>query len=94
MRTFNARLNKCAHNFDLYNSQLQTDHWCAPPSNLANLTVEMWLNISSPLTDDGSYDRCNVFAVDFEEEELMRPPEDTGTVPCTRWDYDESFLQV
>ena len=73
----------------------QTDHWCAPPSNLVNLTVDMWLNISSPLTDDGSYDRCNVFAVDFEEgPPMVRPPEDTDTVPCTRWEYDESFLQV
>ena len=52
----------------------QTDHWCAPPANLANLTVETWLNISSPLTAEGGYDRCNVFAVDYgeAEEELMR----------------------
>ena len=73
----------------------QTDHWCAPPASLANLTVDMWLNISSPLTEDGGYDRCNVFAFHFEDgNEAVRPPEDTETVPCTRWEYDESFLQV
>ena len=65
------------------------------PASLANLTVDVWLNISSPLTEDGGYDRCNVFAVAFEEvEDAVRPPEDTETVPCTRWEYDESFLQV
>jgi hypothetical protein len=45
--------------------------------------------------DGGGFDRCNIFDVDFASmNEFTRPSEETATVECLSWEYDESLLQV
>jgi hypothetical protein len=59
------------------------------------VSTDQWLNISSPLMDGGGFDRCNIFDVDFASmNEFTRPSEETATVECLSWEYDESLLQV
>ena len=70
------------------------DHWCERPQNHENISVEVWLNISSPILSDGSYDRCNVFDIDYSKPALDRPSEDTSKIECTKWEYDENTFQV
>jgi hypothetical protein len=62
---------------------------------MSNISVELWLNVSSPITDYGSYDKCNMFNLDYTSmDDWIRPGEDTATVACTNWEYDESLFQV
>ena len=70
------------------------DHWCERPQNHKTISVEVWLNISSPILSDGSYDRCNVFDIDYSKPALDRPSEDTSKIECTKWEYDENTFQV
>ncbi len=61
---------------------------------MSHLSPEQWMNISSPLLDDGGFDRCHIFNVDFGSmEDPVRPAEDTAKIDCGRWEYDESLLQ-
>ena len=69
-------------------------HWCERPENYQNLSVEIWLNISSPVLSDGSFDRCNIFDVDYDNSIVDRPTEDTPTKSCNSWEYDETIFQV
>ena len=70
------------------------DHWCERPAHYQNVSVEKWLNISSPIFSDGSFDRCNIFNVDYDQSNVHRPSEDTPTIACTNWEYDETIFQV
>ena len=70
------------------------DHWGESPKNHQNISVEGWLNISSPILSDGSHDRCNMFDIDYGNPELNRPSEDTSKIACTKWEYDENTFQV
>ena len=70
------------------------DHWCERPENYQTMSVESWLNISSPKLSDGSFDRCNMFDIDYENSVMERPDEDTNTIACIRWEYDEQTFQV
>ena len=70
------------------------DHWCERPQNHKNISLEGWLNISSPILSDGSHDRCNVFDIDYSKLALDRPSEDTSKIECTKWEYDENTFQV
>ena len=70
-----------------------TDYWCARPENLTDLSVEKWLNLSSPLNEDGKFDRCFVFDVDYEK--LTKRPEDgTPVIKCSKWEYDAHYFDV
>lgn len=57
------------------------------------MNVSDWLSISAPILDNGDFDRCHVFDVDFELAP-ERPAEDTPTIPCPSFEYDESLFQV
>ncbi len=67
-----------------------TDYWCARPAGMEGVDPETWVNMSAPLKDNGNYDRCRTFDVDYELDELERPPEDTPTRECTEFEYDTS----
>ena len=69
----------------------KTDHWCARP--LEDMAVEQWLNVSAPMLEDGSFDRCNMYDVEYNLNSV-RPDEDTPIIACTSWEYDESVFQV
>ena len=70
------------------------DHWCERPPMYANITVEKWLNISSPLLADGTFDGCNRFDLDYDEMPLTRPEETSPTAACRAWEYKEDLFQV
>ncbi|XP_064487701.1 organic cation transporter protein-like [Ornithodoros turicata] len=53
---------------------LETEHWCAMPSN-ANLSEEQWLAVAIPRSADGTVDRCHMYLPN-------------GSVaPCSSWYY-------
>ena len=70
------------------------EHWCERPKNYQSMNIENWLNISSPIFLDGSFDRCNMFDIDYENSEMERPEENTRTIACTRWEYSDETFQV
>lgn len=73
---------------------IATPFACLPPPEHRHLDLEAWLNVSAPLLDDGEFDRCNVFDIDYSAtEELERPQEDSLTVPCTSWIFDDSVYK-
>ena len=70
------------------------EHWCERPKNYQSMNIENWLNISSPILLDGSFDRCNMFDIDYENSVMERPQENTRTIACTRWEYSDETFQV
>ena len=70
------------------------EHWCERPQNYQSISVEKWLNISSPKLSDGSFDRCKMFDIDYENSVMERPEENVNTTPCASWEYDEQTFQV
>ena len=70
------------------------EHWCERPQNYQSISVEKWLNISSPRLSDGSFDRCNMFDIDYGNSVMERPEENINTIPCASWEYDEQTFQV
>nr|XP_050029176.1 solute carrier family 22 member 6-like [Dermacentor andersoni] len=59
------------------------DHWCRPPPELSGMSVARWKNVGIPADEVGRFSQCRVY---------VRPgatPNDTETVPCDSWDYDE-----
>ena len=69
-------------------------HWCERPNSYRNISVEKWLNISSPLLKDGSFDRCHMFNINSSQPIFKRPPENSSTIACHSWEYDENTFQV
>ena len=57
------------------------------------MSAEAWINMSAPLKADGSFDKCNVFDVDYSLT-FARPGENTPTRACQAWDYDEEYFTV
>ena len=62
------------------------------PENLS-LSTAHWLNLSSPLKSDGSFDRCNIFDVDYDVIE-ERPEETTPIRSCQSWEFAKEPFQV
>lgn len=79
-----------ANKFLLY----PVDHWCERPKNYQHISVKNWLNISSPILSNGDFDRCNMFDIDYMNIVSERPKENTYTIPCTNWEYNEEIFQV
>jgi len=52
------------------------------------------------LTEDGEFDRCRIFDVDFvsnisnNNNNFKRPLEGTNVTECVEWEYDETMFQV
>ncbi len=69
-----------------------TDFWCQRPEMFQNLSLEEWLNISTPLTKDGKFDKCNIFDVDFAQ--ISERPDETTTevVPCQNWEFQSEHF--
>ena len=82
-----------ASHFSSARTLSQTDHWCAQPPGSPVMPAEAWINMSAPLKADGSFDKCNVFDVDYSLT-FARPGENTPTRACQAWDYDEEYFTV
>ena len=73
----------------------KVDYWCHKQGQYLDSSLEDWLNISSPFRQDGKFDRCHMFDLDYHSSKsLVRPGEDTPVIPCTAWEYDDSQFQV
>ncbi|KAK8767240.1 hypothetical protein V5799_005989 [Amblyomma americanum] len=59
----------------------EVDHWCKRPQHW-NMSTQEWKNAAIPLEADGQYSRCHQYANPYKSN-------DTSTVPCTAWEYDE-----
>ena len=70
------------------------EHWCMRPKHYQSISIENWLNISSPILLDGNFDRCNMFDIDYGNAVMERPEENTKTIACTHWEYNEQTFQV
>ncbi|KAH7934267.1 hypothetical protein HPB49_024186 [Dermacentor silvarum] len=60
------------------------DHWCKRPPD-ANMSALAWRNVAIPVEADGRFSRCHRY-------ENPDEPNDTQTVPCKEWDYDEQAV--
>ncbi len=70
------------------------DFWCAKPENFhTDLSTEEWRNLSAPLDEDGNFDACWMFDVDYTAI-TNRPAADTPLRKCNSWEFDESTFQV
>ena len=63
------------------------------PSQFFNMSTSVWMNLSSPLDSAGNYDRCRIFDIDFANI-TSRPAEDSPTVACSAWDFDQELFKV
>jgi len=70
-----------------------TEHWCSRELSFQGADVQQWLNISAPRLPNGEFDRCQRFDLDYSDLSIIRPNEDTPTIPCTSWEYDDSIFQ-
>ena len=73
----------------------EVDYWCAKPQNLS-LSKDQWINISAPIIMDGDtpkFDRCHIFNVSYSDTS-QRPPNDTATMKCDKWEYDNTNYKV
>ncbi|KAK8765480.1 hypothetical protein V5799_031908 [Amblyomma americanum] len=59
------------------------DHWCKRPPH-ANVSTLDWKHVAIPLEADGHPSRCRMY-------EHPNDLNDTSTVPCTAWDYDDEL---
>ncbi|XP_077560583.1 solute carrier family 22 member 6-like [Haemaphysalis longicornis] len=57
------------------------DHWCQRPESFANVSVEEWVWLATPLDDENKHKPC-----------FVRDPPDGGyksrVVPCSSWEFD------
>ena len=71
------------------------NHWCERPAHLRNtISVEQWIHVSSPLLEDGTFDQCHTFDMDYDQTLLERPSENLSTIACSSWEFDEETIQV
>lgn len=62
------------------------------PENLSISTAD-WLNMSAPLKSDRTFDRCNIFDVDYDVVK-ERPEETTPLRSCQSWEFAKEPFQV
>ena len=71
------------------------NYWCERPTHLINtISVEQWIHVSSPLLEDGTFDKCHTFDMDYDQTLLERPSENLSTIACSSWEFDEETFQV
>ncbi|KAL1450351.1 hypothetical protein MTO96_027989 [Rhipicephalus appendiculatus] len=59
------------------------EHWCHPPEELVDMSLQEWKNVAIPILPDGKLSQCTVY-------EPPVPGEDENerqVVSCHRWDY-------
>ena len=80
-----------AYNYITY----RVDYWCDIPA-LSNLSHANQSYIASPLDDDGEYDQCQIYDLNYDsysQEELdnwERLSDGAPTRKCDAWTYDTS----
>ena len=63
---------------------------------LANLTSTEWLNLSAPMLENGEFDRCRIFDINYLDldTQIVRPDEETPSVACESWQFSEELFKV
>ena len=83
------------HGWQMFSNKFYTyptNFWCQRPMSQANLTTELWLNLSTPLKhgSEDEFDKCLIFDVDYSSINT-RPEESTPTIPCKSFEYAGHF---
>lgn len=74
--------------------EAHTDFWCARPHNLyGNLTVEEWQNLSHPRVENGGYDACRIYDLNYTSDLAGDAAERGGTVTCQKWEYSREVFK-
>ena len=85
-------LGMMSNKFQLY----EIDYWCERRGSFQNTSIDVWLNVSAPLTPDGKFDRCRIYDMEYnlgdESYEILR--EKQAITACTKWEYDTSQFKV
>lgn len=79
------------HIFALTFQSLPSDFWCAKPPHLANISVDVWRNISHTLdTKDGkdSYNPCYIWDVDYSAATFSG--HNNASRACVQWQFDSA----
>ena len=73
-----------------------TEHWCSRELSYKDADVHHWLNLSAPMLENGEFDRCQRFDLDYSNPSLSRPTDESiaATIACSSWEYDDSIFQV
>ena len=77
----------------------RVDYWCDIPA-LSNLSHANQSYIASPLDDDGEYDQCHIYDLNYDsysQEELdnwERLSDGAPTRKCDAWTYDRSHYKT
>jgi hypothetical protein len=57
------------------------------------MSLADWRNISAPLDENGDFDKCRIFDLNFTDTS-ERPDESTPTVACTLFEFAQEPFQV
>ncbi|CAN7989799.1 unnamed protein product, partial [Ixodes pacificus] len=69
------------------------DHWCARPPEilLANFSDHEWKTLAVPLTEDGSFAKCEMYLVTTGK--ALINVDRNATVACQSWEYNTSVYE-
>ncbi|KAM7291893.1 putative nuclease HARBI1 isoform X2 [Ixodes scapularis] len=69
------------------------DHWCARPPELllANFSDHEWKTLAVPLTEDGSFAKCEMYLVTIGK--ALIDVDRNVTVACQSWEYNTSVYE-
>ena len=85
-------LGMMSNKFQLY----KINYWCERRGSFQNTSIDLWLNVSAPLTPDGKLDRCQIYDIEYnlglESYEILR--EKQAITACSKWEYDTSQFKV
>ncbi|GFG39212.1 hypothetical protein Cfor_11277 [Coptotermes formosanus] len=74
--------------------EARTDFWCARPHNLyGNLTIEEWKNFSHPRLENGGYDACRMYNLNYTSDGAGDAAGRGGTVACKNWEYSRAVFE-
>ena len=85
-------LGMMSNKFQLY----EINYWCERRGSFQNTSIDVWLNVSAPLTPDGKFDRCQIYDIEYnlglESYDILR--EKQAITACSKWEYDTSQFKV
>ncbi|KAK8770328.1 hypothetical protein V5799_013213 [Amblyomma americanum] len=79
--TLTSSLFAC-HTYAITLTAADVDHWCKQPL-YTNVSAVEWRKVAIPVEANGRYSQCRQYAHPDD-------PNDTRTIPCSAWDYDET----
>ncbi|CAN7949966.1 unnamed protein product, partial [Ixodes pacificus] len=76
-------VNAC-HAFSLTLAAFVMNHWCLPPDDIGNLTLDEWKTASIPIEEDGSFSQCTM----YDPQSLPKNDSIKKIISCTAWSFN------